>query len=87
MADLIHKDLSYKLNGIFFEVQNKLGTQFQEKHYQKAICLLLEKNSIPFEAEVPIEVKFEGKTLGRFKADIVVDKKILLELKTADKLT
>ena len=87
MAELIFKELSYKLNGIFFEVQNKLGANFQEKHYKRAICSLLEKNKINFAEEVPIEVSFEGKILGKFKADLIIDNKILIELKATDKLT
>lgn len=87
MAELIFKELSYKLNGILFEVQNKLGTNFQEKHYQRAICSLLEKNKINFAEEVPIEVSFEGKILGKFKADLIIDNKILIELKATDRLT
>jgi len=87
MPELVHKELSYQLNGILFEVQNKLGTKFQEKHYQRAICALLDKNNISFETEVPIHVEFNGKTLGKFRADIVVEDKIILELKTTDRLT
>lgn len=87
MAELLHKDLSYKLNGIFFEVQNKLGTKFQEKHYLRAVCRLLTERNIPFKVEVPFKVTFNGETLGSFKADLIVDDKILVEFKTADRLT
>lgn len=87
MSELIHKNLSFKLNGIFFEVQNKLGTKFQEKHYQKAICALLEKNNINFKTEAPIELEFDGKIIGKFKTDLIIDDKILIELKATDYLT
>lgn len=87
MGELVYKELSYQLNGIFFEVQNKLGTKFQEKHYLKAVCSLLENHKIPFRIEVPFQVKFNGKLLGSFRADLIVDNKILVEFKTTDRLT
>jgi len=87
MAQLIYKDLSYELNGIFFETQNKLGTKFQEKHYLRAVCRLLTERSIPFRTEVPFKVIFNGETLGSFRADLIVDDKILVEFKTVDRLT
>ncbi|MFH1193522.1 MAG: GxxExxY protein [bacterium] len=87
MAELVYKDLSYQLNGIFFAVQNKLGTKFQEKHYQKAICSLLKESKIPFQTEVGFEIKFNEEILGSFRADILIDNKILIELKATDGLT
>ena len=68
--------------GILFEVHNKLGTKYQEKHYQKAIQTKLEEIKIPFEREKQLKVEFEGKTLGEFFADFVIDDKIILEVKT-----
>lgn len=87
MADLIYKELSYKLNGIFFAVQNKLGTKFQEKHYLKAICSLLKQQNLPFKTEVSFKLDFNNEPLGSFRADLIIDDKILVELKATDKLT
>ncbi|MFA4906410.1 MAG: GxxExxY protein [Candidatus Margulisiibacteriota bacterium] len=87
MAELLYKDLSYKLNGIFFEVQNKLGTKFQEKHYLKAICSLLKEQKVPFKTEVSFKLNFNNELLGSFRADMIVDDKILIELKAVDRLT
>jgi len=86
MAELVYPELSYKLNGIFFKVQNKLGTKFQEKHYVKAICSLLKEFEIPFKAECPFKVEFNGEVLGSFKADLIIDGKILIETKATDRL-
>jgi len=86
MVNLIHKELSYQITGILFEVQNELGTKFQEKYYQKAVAQLLKKNRIPFTTETPVNIKFEDVLLGTLKADMIVDNKILLEFKTVDRL-
>lgn len=87
MAELVYPELSYKLNGVFFKVQNKLGTKFQEKHYVKAICSLLKELKISFKTEFPFKIEFNGEPLGSFKADLIVDDKILVEIKVTDRLT
>lgn len=86
-GELIHKELSYTLNGVLFAVQNKLGTKFQEKHYVKAVCIILKELGIAYQTEVPLQVKFNGEVLGNFRADLVVDNKILMEFKAVDYLT
>lgn len=85
--DIIYKDLSYIVNGILFEVQNKLGTKFQEKHYIRAVCSMLKQKGISFELETSFTVTFNGEILGKFKADMIIDNKILIEFKTTDRLT
>lgn len=87
MAELIYKDLSYKLNGILYDVQNKLGTKFQEKHYLKAVCANLKEEKIPFKVEFPFRVEYGGELLGNFRADLIVNDKILIEFKATDRLT
>ncbi len=87
MGDIIYKDLSFQLNGILFTTQNKLGTKFQEKHYSKAVCAYLDEQHIPYKTELPFEVKINNTVIGKFRADLIVDNKILIELKVTDRLT
>ncbi|MBU2542876.1 GxxExxY protein [Patescibacteria group bacterium] len=87
MEEIIYKDLSYVINGICYKVQNKLGTKFQEKHYVRAVCALMHKEGIAFVVEVPFTVTFEGEFMGKFRADMIVDNKILIEFKTVPFLT
>ncbi len=87
MGDIIYKDLSFQLNGILFTTQNKLGTKFQEKHYSKAICAYLDEQDIPYKTEFPFDVKINNTIIGKFRADLIVDNKILIELKVTDRLT
>ena len=84
---MIYPELSYILMGILFEIQNKLGTKYQEKHYQKAFESLLIQNSISYKKEVPISVEYGQKIIGNFAADFVVKDKILLEFKCAPRVT
>jgi hypothetical protein len=49
MADLIHKDLSYKINGILFDVHNKLGRYCREKQYGDLLETLLKEQKIAYD--------------------------------------
>ena len=84
--DIIYKELSYKIVGLAMEVHNKLGFGFLEKVYENALMVLLEKNGVPAQQQAPITVYFEGKVVGDYYADILVDNKIILELKAIDKI-
>jgi GxxExxY protein len=82
--DIIHKDLCYKIVNLAFEVHNELGCGFLEKVYENALILLLEREKIPARQQAPADVYFQGKVIGQYFADIMVDNKLILELKTVD---
>ncbi|MFZ2148658.1 MAG: GxxExxY protein [Sedimentisphaerales bacterium] len=84
--NIIYKELSYKIVGLAMEVHSKLGFGFLEKVYENALMVLLEKNEIPAQQQAPVRVYFEGKVVGDYYADILVDNKIILELKAVDKI-
>lgn len=83
--DIVHKELSYKVVGLAMEVHSKLGFGFLEKVYENALMVLFEKHEIPAQ-QVPLRIYFEGKPVGEYYADILVDSKIILELKAADRI-
>jgi len=82
MSELIYGDLSYKLMGILFKVHRKLGNSYQEKYYQRAIALALDKANIPYEREVMINLSYNDQKIGKYYLDFVIDNKIALEIKT-----
>ena len=84
---IIYKEDCKEIYGLLFKVQNGLGTNFQEKHYQRAFEELLIKNNIPYKKESPIKVKYEQKTIGNFLADFIIKDKILLEFKCVPRIT
>jgi len=75
-----------KIIGIFYDVYNELGYGFLESVYRRAIRLALLQAGCFVEEEVPINVSFRNTIVGVFRADLIVDRSILLELKTADEL-
>ena len=83
---IIYKDLSYKIVGLAIQVRKELGFGFLEKVYENALMVLLEENGINAEQQVPIKVRFHGRVVGDYIADILVENSIILELKAQDKI-
>lgn len=79
---VIYPDLSYKLVGILFNVHKKLGNCYQEKYYQRAVKVALEKEGIKFKEQISGPIIFDGKMIGKYFLDFLIEDKIILELKT-----
>jgi GxxExxY protein len=87
IKEILYKDESYRICSCVFEVNRKLGSGFLESVYQEALEIELEKAKIPFEAQKPIRILYDGKPLKQFYiADIVCYEKIVIELKTVVKI-
>lgn len=86
MSEFKHKELSEILIGIYFNVYNALGYGFLEKVYENSFAIELEEIEISYKLQEPIEVYYKGLQVGYFKADIVVDDKIIIELKAAESI-
>ena len=70
-----------------FSVANYLGTGFLESVYQRCLEIELENAGISFESQKDLHIYYKGQDIGlMFRADIVVDKKIILELKAKSNL-
>ena len=68
--------------GALFKVQNKLGSSYQEKYYQRAIATELKEQNIPFIREKEIILGYGNEGIGKYRLDFVIDNKIALEVKT-----
>ena len=78
--------LSQRVIGCAFEVSNTLGAGFFEKVHEKALCVELEKTVLAYVCQKPVRVEYKGVSVGEYIADIIVDGKLLLELKALSKL-
>ncbi|UCB55400.1 MAG: GxxExxY protein [Thiotrichales bacterium] len=79
-------ELSQRVIGCAFEVSNTLGAGFVEKVYEKALCVELRKTGLGYKCQKPVPVKYKGILVGQYIADIVVEDKLLLELKALSTL-
>lgn len=84
---LIYPELSYKIVGVLYDVHNKIGGGHKEKYIQKAIELLLKKNHLEYQKELLCPLIFEGRTIGKYFLDFLVDNKIILEIKSGERFS
>ena len=82
-AELKHSELTEKIIGAFFAVYNELGPGFLESVYQRSMSIALNQMGLRSESESPVQVWFRGQQVGDFRADLIVEGTVLLEIKTA----
>lgn len=82
---LPHQEITHKIIGCCFDVINELGAGFLESVYENALMVAFQEKGIFAETQVPLNVFYHENNVGHFIADIVVEKTILLELKTVKK--
>ncbi len=87
MGDGELDELTKRVIGIAYEVSNILGSGFVEKVYENSFFHLLRKNKIDVIQQYPIKVLFDGVIVGEFYADLLVEGKVLIELKAVSELT
>ena len=83
---IYEKELSDKVIGCALEVYRNLRNGFLEKIYEKALTIEMELNMLQTENQVPIKVLYKNKVVGEYFADIVVEDKIILELKSCSEI-
>jgi GxxExxY protein len=81
-----HEDLTERIIGVFYDVYNELGHGFLESIYREAMRVALGQAGLRVATEVPIRVIFRGTIIGTFRADLIVEGYVLVELKKCDVL-
>jgi len=81
-----HQELTAQIIQCAYTVHNTLGFGFLEAVYQNALLIELGKNSLKAAKEIPIKVSYNGLIVGDYVADILVEDKIILELKSVKEL-
>jgi GxxExxY protein len=77
-----HKELTEKIITAAYQVYNKMGFGFLESVYEKCLLIELKKGDLQAESQKPIIVKYENEVVGEFKADIIVEDTVILEIKS-----
>ena len=81
-----HDALTEQVIGVFYDVYNELGCGFLESVYREAMRLALTQAGLRVNAEVPVPVSFRGAVVGIFRADLIVNDCLLVELKAAEQI-
>jgi GxxExxY protein len=83
---MLHEEITSDIINAFYHVYNTLGYGFLVKVYENALAKELAKRGHAIKQQVPIQVLYEGETVGEYFADILVDDKVILELKVAEEI-
>jgi len=83
----LYKDLSFQLRGIFFDIRNTYGPGHKEVVYQNLLEEYLKEKNVRFEREKSISIHApQGKNVGIYRPDFIVDNDIILEVKATEKV-
>lgn len=74
-------ELTQKIIGCAYTVSNSLGSGFLEKVYENALAIELRKNKLSYQQQSPVTVRYDGIIVGEYVSDLVVESKVLIELK------
>jgi len=81
-----HKELTEKIIGCAYRVYNRMGFGFLESVYEKCMLIELRKAELDAESQNPIRVYYDNEIVGEFVADIIVNNRIILELKSVRRI-
>ena len=80
------EDITREIIGCAYRVYNKMGFGFLESVYEKCLVIELHKTGLKVESQKSIPVRYEGENVGDFAADLVVEGKVIVELKSVQRL-
>src|SRR3989338_10918804 len=80
-----HQELTGQILNCAFEVQNNIGSGFLEKVYQKALTYELQKKGLKVEIQKPIKIVYKDQNIGTYIADLIVEDRVIVELKTVER--
>jgi GxxExxY protein len=78
-----HAELTRQIIGVFLQVYGELGYGFLESVYRSAMLIALRETGLAAESEVELHARFRGRSIGTFRADLLVQGAVLVELKAA----
>jgi len=83
----LHHELTGRIIGAAIEVHRALSSGYLEQVYEKALCLELSAQGLAFARQVPYTVQYRGQPVGEYRADLIVEGKVLVEVKAVPVMT
>ncbi len=81
-----HKVITEHILGAAFEVMREIGHGFLESVYERAMIIALRSRGLTVKSQAPISVVFRGQNVGEFYADLLIEDKVIVELKAVKAL-
>ena len=86
-SELLESELTDQVIGVFYSVYNELGHGFLESVYENAFAAALRESGLQVVQQAPIDVRFRNTIVGEFKADILIEGRLIIELKAVSQLS
>lgn len=86
MNAFLHEDLTRMIIEACFEVSREMGVGFVEAVYENALLVALRQKGLKVEQQIPLKVRFRNVVVGEFRVDVLVEEKVLLELKAVSRI-
>jgi GxxExxY protein len=83
-ADLLEGELTRRIIKCFYRVYDALGYGFLESVYQQALLWELRAEGLRVESEAVVEAWYSGRKIGRFRVDLLVEGRVILEIKASE---
>ena len=83
---LLYHELTEMILGCCFDIMNELGVGFLESVYKNALLIALREKGLKIDVEKRFEVIFRGRKVGLYIADLIVEGKVIIELKCCESL-
>jgi len=81
-----HDELTHEIIGAALEVHRHLGPGLMEASYERALCLELSSANIRFVRQITVPVTYKGTVVGEYRADLIVENRVVVEIKSVDRL-
>lgn len=79
---VLYKELSYNIVGCLYKVYNTLGPGHKEEIYQKALSIEFNNKGIEYVSKKKLSIEYEGKRIGAYEPDFIIEDKIIIEIKS-----
>ena len=80
-TDYVHSEVTGEVIGAAYAVYNTLGHGFLEKVYENALVVEMGKRGVRVQTQTPIEIRYAGQVVGEYVADLIVEGKVIVEVK------
>ncbi|NNE65236.1 MAG: GxxExxY protein [Pyrinomonadaceae bacterium] len=83
---MLHKDLTGSILDSCFKISNTLGIGFIESVYHQSLLVELARKDLKVESKSKLKVEYEGAVLGSFEPDLIVENRVIVEVKAVESL-
>jgi GxxExxY protein len=83
---LMHGEITHEIIGAFYEIYRRLGYGYFESVYQRALPIELTWRGLRSVREAPLTVRYRDEIVGEYRADLIVEGKVVIETKVADQI-